>query len=346
MNPEATQTLLEQFAQLGRDLIIKHGQSKHDLHRIITNELIRASIDLPPIKILYGATYGGYSFCEAFENYVDLSNAENRVCMYDKDSRVKLVPMVMEFGKFILDSLPYLKGILYIYKHENVEDLVRMLTVVTNCEHKKQILVNNREKITHLATYGVDTWCGTTIELINYVSSRGAVFDGFTEKTMGMLIRCIDNVIEECNKELKALRDEAKHKWPTGGDVIGRCRHAYERASRPSTHKMAPMCFLSALDKYGNADDRVWIHQHSYNQRTMRFLQLLMDNTVFSDMLQNPITGEAIDLDTLELEDDDIMTFALMCVSDIDSQIKIKTVPAWSQWRVDDYNGMENVVLM
>ena len=338
--------------------------SKHDVKQNVIFSWIRKAFEehtenMPKVRVLYNATYGGYGFSKEFMMF----RAKGALCggvfggEFDKDvvkchkeHRVKAVPDIIPFGKAILEreDMRDLKHVLYHYhkhnynvffskQHEYESKKKQLKYYHDNVQNLKVYLADPKSKYAaNEDPYTLTLHCLTFLErnfsyyakaqledLLNLCESEGAVF------------------VEDLEKQISQARQDIVDVEGEDG-FLDICKYtAFHEKQKSQIHKNrsyleyrdSKVPFIVDLFKQGWNDMHIWLYKsHSYSVITIMYL-----------------STKVKDLPPME-ETDDIWNelyerFGLLCASSAYSQLKIEEVPALVEWKVGEYDGKERVYM-
>lgn len=118
-----TNIVMHQFLELGKKLVVEHGKTHRQLMSEMTAILISESLNITTQKVIYNDTFGGFNLSSGFLLYLkDRYNvtgiSKHTHC---KDKRSELIPFMFDYGRYILDSSTFLRGIVHIYESLHIE---------------------------------------------------------------------------------------------------------------------------------------------------------------------------------------------------------------------------------
>lgn len=148
---------LDTFDAVFGELILRQGRKAFELHKRIRDIIEGTSKNLPPTKVLYNDTYGGYSYSHAFnmflaqqylEKTMPAESLATRCAVQPKlhsgvEHRIRNVHFIIQFGQHIMERWP---GIAKLVKAYMRSDIDQRMNDIHRLEWKRKSLIDFQKR--------------------------------------------------------------------------------------------------------------------------------------------------------------------------------------------------------
>jgi len=330
---------LQQLRTLTKQLITEHNIDHETIKKEVYSAVKELSDELPPIKVLYNKTYGGFGYSTQFQTYLDMNGVDSSDFRTNTETRVQNVTFIERYGKQCKEAYPFVSRLIALYNKYNLRHIFCQVSLLStaldrlkdiddatnkiNARDEKEFgsdtdmqygvslygdvdnLIERYEKTSLLSTLS-DMKSKT---LVNVSELKSNIADLLQDKTH------IDLILENNRVHFPEEDDDAKVPW------YAKKKWEDENHDR--------MCFLDAVTKYGEDYFGIWKCQGQYTESIMRFL--LKFHSQFQ--IQSP-HDYCTDLEV-----------GLLCASGKYCQLSVGDAPQLLHWWIGEYDGLESIVV-
>lgn len=322
-------TTIDDFKSVVRHLFLNNDIKQFEFHKIIKEVLKDCVKDLPPTRVMYNACHGGFDYSDDFEKFVG---------DYIYGERETTVKHIIPFAEHILATQDTsLLRILYIYNKYNMKTIFSHIYCIHSKRKDNICIAMNMEKLRNYTRYVCpskpqmflsDYFFMTTSNLDISKYDPVKVIE-IKQQNKGKAY--LDKNNEEINKaiiKIKELYDNADI-----DDMVA----FYNDFNKDDGYcgKEERLTFVENLKKLGYKNKKTWEHQSHYCINAIMYI------------IENYSRFEAENIEVNE----DIMhsvkeRFGLLCASDKYAQLAIYDVPAKLDYKINEYDGLEGVVVL
>ena len=345
-------TLLSQLDVICKELIVNQGVKHKHIITHIHDTLVKEAANLPKIQVLYNNAYGGFEYSRHFRDFVHQSSSSCDV--YDDKTRVSCVKYIIPFAKLYLEKYPYIKDLLYLYEHYK---LSKVIDIVVSVVHNKQYITKLRNRI--------DVYD----ELLNNKKYHGdeVVNDDIIDRDPPKkdLIGCPAykylHFISLTQEKISRTQSIIEKNITKGSSLIGHDvfddmtsivrQIVDDDGLYPKVSPSHPSTFLKAVEKFGEQDYKIWIKNSKFNEKVMRYLLIKKkDVEQLPEAKDGMIYDFLITHDYLPIDhsvyDSMVNKFGLQCASGLYCSLVIGEVPALVDWKIEEYDGQETLIIL
>lgn len=347
------------FVKYAIDLFSNHNVKQHELFSLVRESLLKHVSGLPKRKVLYNDCYGGFSFSEEFEKY--LQEVDDKCTLSDYENiRGLAVPHIVPFGQSIIKNQSlfpsWFGDMLYVYEAYNLKRVIQCIKSIHRDETTIPLLNKNAEL---LKTYLESSPTEPVIEEQNnyYKPSHWLLQSdkpGFKSYKIadledllaghqkGEFVAAKQQSITKSKDEILALIPE--HIF---GELDASIKQPKKQCSRPYTIHKDEVTFIELVQKYGFDHKKTWEYQEYYTDEAIFYLL----NKYKSSNTKTDCKYDVIREEDIKTYQDDILErsverFGLLCASDVYSQLALAEIPALVDYHVGEYDGKEQVYVV
>lgn len=348
---------MERLTEVVKDLMMNHGIKHRNIVKHVRETVRDMGKDLPKIKILYNCDYGGYGLSKDFQDFVHRSGSKHeRRDSYD--SRVDLVPYIKPYGNHILDTYPFVRNMLILYKYHN---LTNIATTASTVDIYKGYIEKFEKRLAALETArrGIDT----DVKVHDLVHSQFCCLHGYTPEIYEEAINKVNNSVLEYNTSIKEIEEKGRKYHPSAPwelyDDIAKVIKQFRSEEDDGLFKQQPQdkCFADTLQKKGQFDSSIWAscNQRTFNKHAMRYLYVkyygiadpVNDIPTTDDKYSTYdflLTKQFVRISEEEY-DDLVNDVGLLCAASSYCRLDTWEVQQYLDWHVDDYDGKERITV-
>ena len=354
---------MEELTRVVRDLVLHHGARHEDINKCVRDVIVELSREFPKVRVLYNAAYGGYGLSDAFLNFLADRGLENVTGYGSNEERVMAVNHIADFGKAMLSRHRIVRRMLMAAVYYGIETMARCAIASQVWQSEGRTLENSKARLEeHMRSpwmHGSKTLDGDDgMGLYTMMSCMTSCITGYTQDTYASVLAKVVASIDQTAERLKCTNETYRNDHPDLlWDELYGDLEAIAHTIKKDSESASPICFLKAIEKYGERDHHIWCSntQTYFDEVAMRYVRIKHNDHEYDEQRaaaaedEHPhafydflVTKTAIDLPA-DVYDKLVEIVGLMCASDQYCCLKIALVPYYANWYIHEYDGRENV---
>lgn len=351
---ENQKEILKTITSLCVSAVVDHGIEHRNIIYAIRKALSKASKDSPKVPILYNTCFGGFGVSKHFLTFAFPSKSINEEDLYYDDlDRVEAAKKMPAYADEIAQTYPILMQFVTVYTHSNVHSVLRHAFDIIRKEDMITKISNNYESLVHYLKYSpleevsLETTQSNVTKKPTKETFLTLSYKGWSQYSIETLCEfhasdAYAEILADVQKELSDLLAAPVWSWLP----VELISHIIAYVRKPKLEKSAIKTkdFMDVVESSQEPDLRdvlptVWQHQTFFPVDTMCYLAELY--TLYPHLFEY-YAAQVVDI----INDDGKFTLGLIAASSKHAKLNVTHVPAYTNWKINDYDGWENVEMM
>ena len=322
--------LVEELCSSAEKLVVEHGMRHEEVAKAIRDYLLTKAEDLPKIPVLYNDCYGGFGLSQHFKQF-------------RKGKGLEAYEAVLEYGRHLQKRFPEVYRILYLVEHLHLADGV-VSSICTRVNTKNDLVWAQRQLQLLEGTKGSGSIDEMSAKQYYQSKAKHSNFNLAALSSTGL--SCLEESLNKSmghwpeqltwlNKQQFAnipevlRRDIASWADSNPQEQTGRQRSSEDALTGRQSLVQCLETTPHAWPKHRLFQDNDWALSISY----ARFLSASSDNDVHS----------IIDLKCKSAHEKTSWALGRRAASGEFAELNVKWVPQLVSYKVQDYDGLQEV---